>query len=313
MIRNRVKDWVLLLLCNAIWASQFVMVKLVQTEMGFIFATFFPIAVSTLILAPFALIKKTAAQEAGETRNVGDIWHFLALGILGQVPAQLFVTWGTKLSTASNAALLFLSLPILTTIMALFMLGERLTVTRLIALSLALLGVVESSGIDLSELKLRDEQSFLGNGLIFLSVAGSAFYNVYSKRLMNRYSPHEILLYSYFVVVVILLPVTLTMEPQAFDNLPRFGRVVWAGVGMLAVFQYALSMLLFLQVLERVDAMQAAIMNYLIPFFGVIIGWLMLNEQISASIVWGGILGVASTLFATVLDKSRSARADSRA
>ena len=35
----RLRDWAYLLLCNLIWASQFVMVKLVQEQMGPVFAT----------------------------------------------------------------------------------------------------------------------------------------------------------------------------------------------------------------------------------------------------------------------------------
>ena len=43
-------DWFLLLSCNLMWASQFVMVKLVQQQMGPLFAVTFPIALSTLLL-----------------------------------------------------------------------------------------------------------------------------------------------------------------------------------------------------------------------------------------------------------------------
>jgi drug/metabolite transporter (DMT)-like permease len=40
---------------------------------------------------------------------------------------------------------------------------------------------------------------------------------------------------------------------------------------LLAALQYFLSMVLFLNVLTRLDATQAALSNYLIPFFGLII------------------------------------------
>ena len=48
----RLRDWVYLLVCNLIWASQFVMVKLVQQQMGPVFATFFPMTIATLLLIP---------------------------------------------------------------------------------------------------------------------------------------------------------------------------------------------------------------------------------------------------------------------
>ena len=306
--RDRFRDWALLLVCNLIWASQFAIVKLVQTQMGFIFATFFPMTIATLILVPVVMWRRRAAleQHGRPAWSASDVGHFVLLGVLGQVVAQLFVTWGTNLSTASNAALLFLSLPIVTTIMAFFLLGERLTVLRLIALGLALLGVVGSSGIDLADLRFTGTYTMMGNLLIFASVGGSAFYNVYSKRLMHRFAPLEVLLYSYLAVFVFMLPITLALEPRGFLNLPHYSLSVWAGLLMLAILQYALSMIIFLRVLRRIDATQAAVMNYLIPFLGVIIGWAVLNERLTGFMVVGGALGLASTLLATVFDKPQT-------
>ena len=41
---SRFRDWTLLIVCNLIWASQFVLAKLVQEQMGPIFATLLPMA-----------------------------------------------------------------------------------------------------------------------------------------------------------------------------------------------------------------------------------------------------------------------------
>lgn len=49
---SRLRDWVLLLGCNFIWASSFVMIKLAQRQVGPAFTTFFPMALATLLLAP---------------------------------------------------------------------------------------------------------------------------------------------------------------------------------------------------------------------------------------------------------------------
>lgn len=306
-VEGRLRDWALLLLCNLIWASQFAMVKLVQKEMGFIFAMFFPMALAILILLPFVLRQRRVIDPRALTpMSALDVGHFALLGVLGQVVAQLGVTWGAQLSTASTAALLFLGLPIVTTLMAFLLLGERMTRIRLAALVLALLGVLSSSGIDVSDLRFTDSKSLSGNLLIFAGVAGSAFYNVYSKRLMHRHSPLDVLLYSYVAVLIFMLPVTLAFEPSGFINLPRYSATVWVGILMLAIFQYALSMVIFLRVLDRVDATQAAVMNYLIPFFGVVIAWILLGEHMTKVMIVGGILGLGSTLLATVFDKPQA-------
>jgi drug/metabolite transporter (DMT)-like permease len=147
--------------------------------------------------------------------------------------------------------------------------------------------------------------------MIFLSVNGSAFYNAYSKKLLSRYSPLQVLLYSYYAVFVFLLPITLKAEPQSFHDLPQFTLVVWLGLMMLAFFQYFLSMALFLNVLTRLDATQAALSNYLIPFFGVIIAALVLHERLTLFMVFGGLLVLASTLLVTVYEERQRLRVES--
>ena len=114
---SRLRDWTLLLLCNLIWASQYVTVKIVQEEMGPVFATFFPVMLATLLL--MAIVRRDLFPKR-------DLLTFFLIGVCGQIPAQLFVTWGVGLSLASNAALLALTLPIMTAIMAYFILGERM-------------------------------------------------------------------------------------------------------------------------------------------------------------------------------------------
>ena len=303
---QRFKDWSLLIVCNLIWASQFVMVKLVQKEMGPVFATFFPMMLAMLILIPIVGREKKSNPASFHGKiPLRDLGAFILIGVLGQVVAQLFITWGSGLSLASNAALLFLTLPISTSVMAYLLLGEKMTWLRTVSFVFAILGVLASSGIDIKELNFTDKRYFWGNLLIFLSINGSAFYNVYSKKLLTRYTPLQVLLYSYYAVFVFMLPIVLTLEPTAFVHLPHFGFTVWIGLLILAVFQYALSMVLFLNVLTRLDAIQAGLMNYLIPFLGVIIAWAILDEHLNVYMICGGALALASTLLATVFEKEQ--------
>ena len=312
---QRLKDWILLLLCNSIWASQFVLVKIVQREMGPIFATFLPMTIATLILIPIVRRARQASAMGTDTRlGPRDILDFALIGVLGQVVAQLFTTWGSGLTLASNGSLLQLTLPIATSVMAYFLLRERLTKIRVLSFVLAIAGVLITSfsapsqsefRIDWQTLNFSDSSLLWGNVLIFLGVNGSAFYNVYSKRLLARYTPLEVLLRSYYVVFIFMLPITLYCEPSGFAAMPHFSLPVWIGLILLAVFQYALSMVLFLTVLTRLDAMQAGLMNYLLPFFGVVIAWVVLGESLTPFMVLGGALALGSTLLATVFDKTK--------
>src|SRR5437899_3235007 len=306
---SRLRDWTLLLGCNLIWASQFVMVKLVQAQMGPVFATFLPISLATLLLIPIVRRERQRGPAGGRSRLPGrDILEFILIGALGQVVAQLFITWGVRLSNASNAGLLMLTLPISTAVMARIFLGERMTNLRWASFALALVGVLQCSGINWKELKFASSGFLLGTLMNFLSVNGSAFYNTYSKKLLVRYSPLQVLLYSYYAVVAVLLPVTLRVEPQGFHNVLNFDLPVWLGLAILALFQYFLSMVIFLNVLTRLDATQAAVSNYLIPFFGVVIAAIVLHERLTKFMVAGGILVLASTLLVTVYEEHQRGR-----
>jgi drug/metabolite transporter (DMT)-like permease len=135
--------------------------------------------------------------------------------------------------------------------------------------------------------------------MLFLSAAGSAFYNVYSKKLLINYSPLQVLLYSYYVLVGLLLPITVCLEREGFTRIPSYSMTVWIGLGILAVFQYGVSMIIFLNVLSRIDATQAALSNYMIPFFGVVIASIVLHERLTRPMIIGGALVLMSTFLAT--------------
>lgn len=294
---RKITDWFMLLAANLIWASQFVMVKLVQEQMGPLFAVTFPIALAALMLI-FLVRREPKAKVLGR-----DIRDFILLGVAGQLVAQLFITWGVRFAPASDAALIALVMPVSTAVMAHFLLGEHMNRIRWISFGLALLGVVACSGVDWKTLDFG--RSYVaGNVLIFLSVLGSAFYNTYSKKVLERYSPLQVLLYSYYALLVVLLPVTLAAEPSGFTNLPHYSKTVWVGLAILAVFQYFLSMVIFLNVLTRLDATQAALSNYLIPFFGVLIAAIVLHERLNGFMIVGGLLALASTLLITVWDQA---------
>jgi drug/metabolite transporter (DMT)-like permease len=302
---SKFRDWGLLLACNLIWGSQFVVYKLVERQVGPAVAALFAISCATMLLIP--IVHGKNRRKKGVDKSYGmpvrDMWEFILIGIGGQVVAQLFVAWGVRLTLASNAALLGFSLPVSTALMAYLFLGERMTGVRWLSFGLAIAGVVVCSGISWGELSFGSRRFLLGNVMLFLAVNGGAFYNVYSKKLLRRYSPLEVLLYSYYVAVGFLLPIALYTEPQSFRHLTDFTLTFWVGIILLGVLEYFLAMVIFLSVLTRLDATQAGLMNYSIPFFGVLAASLVLHERLTKFMVLGGLLVLASTLLVTVYEQ----------
>jgi drug/metabolite transporter (DMT)-like permease len=53
------------------------------------------------------------------------------------------------------------------------------------------------------------------------------------------------------------------------------------------------------------DATQAGLSNYMIPFFGLVIAAITLHEKLTGYMIFGGILVLASTLLTSVYEEHR--------
>jgi len=255
------------------------------------------------MLFPLIRIERKVAS-AGKGRNRTDILIFFLLALLGVFPAQVFTTWGTRMSLASNAALLNMTLPVSTAIMAVIFLHERMTPVRWISFGFAIAGVVMCSNIDFRSLDWG-RGYFYGNILILAGTLGSSFYNSYGKKLLARYSPMEMLLFTYIAMFFIMTPLVLVKETAIVREVPHFTLRTWIGLALLTFFHNYLSMVLFLKALKQLDAIQAALSNYLITFFGVPIAAVWLKEKLSALAIVGGVLILGSTLLITLWEQGQ--------
>jgi drug/metabolite transporter (DMT)-like permease len=288
------------------WALQFTCIKLVQDQVGPLFTVWLPTALSVVILLPLVLAERRTTPRIvpGPGKQRPRLWViYLQLGILGVVPAQLLMTWGTRISLASNAALITLTLPVTTAIFAVIFLKEKMTRLRWISFLLALAGVGMCSGVDLHGANFNRGQLF-GNFLIFGAILGSSFYNSYGKHALAWHSPMEMLFWTYVVLTALMTPFVILLERPSFQAIPVFTLGTWTGLALLTVFHTCLSMILFLKALKSIDAIQAALSNYLIAFFGVPIAAFWLHEKIGLAEIFGGVLVLASTMVITLLERT---------
>ena len=285
------RSWLFLFACNLMWALQFTCIKLVEDQVGPLFTVWGPMTLAMLMLIPFVR-REEAAPRKGRP-NLPKI--YLMLAALGVFPAQVLMTWGTRLSLASNAALINLTLPVATALFAVLFLRERMTAVRWVSFAVAIAGVVLCSGVDFGGVSFGGPY-LAGNMLIFAATLGSAFYNSYGKKALEWHSPIRMLFWTYVAVCAMMAPVVLIEERAVFARIPEFTAQTWAGMALLTFFHNYLSMILFLKALKRLDAIQAALSNYLITFFGVPIAALWLGERLSPWAIAGGVLVLASTL-----------------
>ena len=259
---------------------------------------------ATLMLYP--MVRGERKRDTGPNqRSKKDILYYFLMAGLGVFPAQVWVTWGTRMSLASNAALIALTAPISMAILAAIILRERMTSTRWVSFGLAIFGVLLCSGSDLRHLDLG-KGYMAGNILVFLGITGSGFYNTFGKKMMERYTPMEMLFYTYLAMLVIMTPLVLVQERDVILRITHFTAQTWTGMILLTFFHNFLSMVLFLKALKQLDAMQAALSNYLVSFFGVPIAAIWLGERLTLAGIVGGVLVLGSTLLITLWEKKQS-------
>jgi len=299
------RSWFLLFACNLMWALQFTCVKLVQDQVGPLVTVWGPMTLATIMLYPL-IRREQKTGHGSEGQRKRDVLLFLVLALVGVFPGQVFMTWGTRMSLASNAALLALTLPVSTAALAVILLGERMTTVRWISFAMALVGVLMCSDVNFRTLDFG--RSYLsGNALILMGTLGSAFYNSYGKKVLERYSPMEMLFYTYAAMFFVMTPLTIFKEGSVLMGHPKFTGRTWIGLALLTFFHNYLSMVLFLKALKQLDAIQAALSNYLITFFGVPIAAMWLGERFRSVAFVGGVLVLGSTLLITIWDSKQPA------
>ena len=226
---------------------------------------------------------------------------FLPLAALGALPSQTLMTIGTRYSSASNAAILVLALPIVTAFLAFLILKEKMNRIRWICFAIAIVGVVLCSLNDFRSLDFGS-QYMIGNMIVFLAILANAYYNVGSKRIAHRFSNMEMVFYTYLFLIILLTPFVFYFEGDVFKRIPEFTQKTWIGMVALAIFHNFLSMVLFFKALKNLDATDVALSNYLIPLFGIPIAAFYLGEKLQTPAIIGGILVLISVLILTIYE-----------
>jgi drug/metabolite transporter (DMT)-like permease len=285
------------------WSLQFTCIKLVQNQVGAFSTVFIPMLLATVFMIPFVY----KDVKANKKRKPADLKIFALLAVAGQFPAQVLTTFGTQHSTASNGSIISLTLPVVSALLAVVLLKEKMNGLRWLSFIIAIAGVTLCSMKDILAINLS-KQYIIGNLLIFSGVLGSGFYNTVCKKIANAYTAMEMLFYTYIFMVLLLFPFVWYYEGNVLSGFISFTTKTWIGLILLTVFHNFLSMILFFKALKNLEAIQVALSNFLITFFGLPVAVIFLHEKLSLLSIAGGMLVLTSTIVITVWEYKQHAR-----
>ena len=294
MAQARKSDILLMALVSYVWGTGISAIKYTQDWMGPVVLNLWTLGISILVLIPFAYAEYRREQAIRGVLGGRDYLDYGVMGCLGLTSMTLLYTWGARLSLAANLALITTMVPILTALIAVLVLKERLTRARILGLIVALLGVLIISDIQWGSLGILGTY-LTGNLLLLAGAVGNAIYVVFGKKLLERSGPMTVLFWGQALGFIGSLPF-LYVEPFHLSSVKSYTLYTWLALIFLGAVFYALAMVVFYKILVRLDASQIMVFAYLQPVFGVMMAAILLHERITVSMVIGGLLVIAGTL-----------------
>ena len=176
--------YTLVIIATVFWGANFVLAVPVMADLHPLWAAALRFTIGSLAMLAFALWRKEPLLDPLR-RHAGV---YLLIGLVGIGGFNLLFFYALQSTSPTNAALIMATNPLITTLLAAVMLGERPSARQLAALPLALLGVVVviSGG---SFERLREFQIAEGDLLMLGADLTWAFYNVLGRRYMPAASP----------------------------------------------------------------------------------------------------------------------------
>ncbi len=225
----------------------------------------------------------------------------LWVGCIGYGISLSFQFVGTKLSTAANAALVTSASPAFMFIFGAWLLKERITASRLLALILATLGVMIV--VDPRQAWLGS-QAALGNLALLMAALTWGLHSVLVKQTSARLDVATLSLWAFTGGLPISLPLS-ALELHSAVVGPITPGIV-AGVLYLGVISTALAMYLWNQSLALLDAGVVSLLFFAQPVVGAALGATLLGESLTAGF-WLGAALIATGLAMAARSERKSA------
>ena len=273
MRETKTLDYFLLVLLAFIWASAFFNIKVATYSYGPLTIAFLRIFFGAIPVILLCYVKKIKIEAFSK-----DWYRFASIGIVNLVIPFFLIAYGVKNVQSNLAAILMASTPLSASVLAhFFTKNEKINLIKSFGVLIGFSGIV----FLFSDNILINRSNFISAILI---LCGSTFYvigglltlKVSDKK--NENVTASILIWG----TIVLMPFSFFME-QPWNLSPRLDSTI--SLLYLGVFSTGIAWLLRFYILKHNGLVFQAQVAYLIPIFGVILGFLILGELITPKVI----------------------------
>ena len=273
MRQPKLIDYILLTLLALIWASAFFNIKIATYSFGPVTIAFLRVlfgAIPILLLCYFKNIKIEAFSKD---------WHWFAMiGFINLVLPFFLIAYGVKSVQSNLAAILMATTPLSATVLSHFYTkNEKFNLIKSFGVLIGFFGVI----FLFSDNLLINKSNFVSALLILLGstcyVIGGLLTLKISKK-KNENVTGSILIWA----TLILIPIVSFIE-QPWHVIPRTDSLI--SVIYLGIVPTGIAWLLRFRILKNNGLIFQAQVAYLIPIFGVILGYIFLKELITIKVL----------------------------
>ncbi|HNC10095.1 MAG TPA: DMT family transporter [Anaerolineales bacterium] len=268
----------------SIWGGMYVISKVVLEVIPPFSLLTLRLIMGALVLGLVIFFRNRKANSNAQISKE-SFWKSFWVGFVGYGISLGFQFVGTKLSTASNGSLVTSATPAFVLLFAPFLLGEKPTTRRVIALVISTLGVLAVIDPRTAELS---PSLFWGNMSLLAAALTWALYSV----LVRKVSQSQDLLTSSTIMLLGGLPSSIAFSVWEINS-QGIGEITWGIIGgllFLGIISTAIAMFLWNFAFAELPAAVASLTFFAQPVVGTLLGWFFLNETITPLFITGGAL-----------------------
>src|SRR5439155_2637683 len=274
-------DWLIFLALGFFWGSSYLFIKIgVDNGLEPFTLIMFRLLIGFVLLA--AVVTFAREPLPRDPRMYG---HLLVMGVINIAIPFSLITYAEQTVDSSLAAVINGAVPLFVIVIAALSLkGETVTINRVAGLVVGFVGVAVLVGLDVSDL---GSANTLGELALIGATISYAVGNVYAKAHVHGLRPMIPAVFQGFFGLLVTGTLAFLFEhPLAVLPAPEaILPVVWLGL-----LGSGLAYLSYFRILQHWGATRTSMVAYLLPVVRILIGGLVLHEDVTVSTLIGSLL-----------------------